>query len=43
MKGKLLLLRQLKDLMGTLDKVSSRKRIVGAETLDILKGNMDDM
>jgi hypothetical protein len=29
--------------MGTLDKVSSRKRIEGAETLDILKGDRDDI
>ena len=43
MKGKLLCLRQLKDLVGTLNEVSSCKGVVGVETLDILKDNKDDM
>ena len=43
MRGKLLRLRQLKDLVGTLDKVrESCQGFVGAETCDILKGKGDD-
>ena len=38
-RGKLLHLRQLKDLMGMLDEVSSCWGAVGAETCDILKGS----
>ena len=43
MRGKLLRLRQLKDLVGTLNEVSSCQGGVGGETLDILQGSKDDM
>ena len=43
MRGKLLRLCQLKDLMATLDKVSSCQGYVELETIDVLQGNEDDM
>ena len=43
-KSVLLRLRQLKDFMGTLDKVrESCQGFVRAETCDVVKGNGDDM
>ena len=43
MRGKLLRLRQLKDLVGTLNEVSSCQGVVEFETIDVLQGNEDDM
>ena len=44
MRGMLLRLRQLKDLMGTLDKVrESCQGVVGVETLDSSTGEKDDV
>ena len=44
MRGKLLRLRQLEDLVGTLDKVrESCQGVVGVETLDSSTGEKDDV
>ena len=43
MRGKLLCLRQLKDLVGTWNEVSSCQGVVELETIDVLQGNEDDM
>ena len=43
MRGKLLRLRQLKDLVGTLNEVSSCQGVVELETIDVLQGNKDDI